>query len=95
MLTIRNLTYRIGVRTLLENASTQLPEGRRVGLVGRNGTGKTTLLDLIMGELHGETGTIETPRRWKIGRVAQEAPGGDTTPLEFVLAADKIGRAHV
>ena len=88
MLTIRNLTYRIGVRTLLENASTQLPEGRRVGLVGRNGTGKTTLLDLIMGEIQGETGTIETPRRWKIGRVAQEAPGGDTTPLEFVLAAD-------
>jgi ATP-binding cassette subfamily F protein 3 len=88
MLTIRDLTCRVGTRTLLENASAQIPAGRRVGLVGRNGAGKSTLLGLILGELHADGGDIETPRRWRIGQVAQEAPGGDTTPLEAVLAAD-------
>src|SRR5258708_9760427 len=88
MLTLQDVTYRIGGRTLLENASAQVPAGRRVGLVGRNGAGKSTLLGLILGEIQADTGTIETPRRWRVGCVAQEAPGGDTTPLEAVLAAD-------
>jgi ATP-binding cassette subfamily F protein 3 len=88
MLTLQDITYRIGGRTLLENASAQVPAGRRVGLVGRNGAGKSTLLALILGEIHADSGTVETPKRWRIGCVAQEAPGGDTTPLEAVLAAD-------
>jgi len=88
MLTITDLTYRVGGRTLLEKANAQLPAGRRVGLVGRNGAGKSTLLGLILNELHPETGEIEMPRRWRVGVVAQEAPGGDTTPLDAVLAAD-------
>jgi ATP-binding cassette subfamily F protein 3 len=88
MLTITDLTYRVGGRLLLEKATAQIPAGRRVGLVGRNGAGKSTLLGLILGELHAETGEIEMPRRWRVGVVAQEAPGGETTPLEAVLAAD-------
>jgi ATP-binding cassette, subfamily F, member 3 len=88
MLTITDLTYRVGGRTLLEKATAQIPAGRRVGLVGRNGAGKSTLLGLILGELHAETGEVEIPRRWRVGVVAQEAPGGDTTPLEAVLEAD-------
>jgi ATP-binding cassette subfamily F protein 3 len=89
MLILRDITYRIGGRTLLENASAQIPDGRRVGLVGRNGAGKSTLLGLILNELQPETGVLEIPRRWRIGCVAQEAPGGDMTPLEGVLAADE------
>ena len=88
MLTLQDVTYRIGGRTLLENASAQVPAGRRVGLVGRNGAGKSTLLGLILGEIHADAGTIEIPKRWRLGCVAQEAPGGETTPLEAVLAAD-------
>jgi ATP-binding cassette subfamily F protein 3 len=88
MLTITDLTYRIGGRTLLQGASAQIPAGRRVGLVGRNGAGKSTLLGLILEELHPETGTIERQKRWRVGRVAQEAPGGETTPIAAVLAAD-------
>jgi ATP-binding cassette, subfamily F, member 3 len=88
MLTIQDLTFRIGGHALLENATVQVPAGRRVGLVGRNGAGKSTLLGLILNELQPDGGSIETPRRWKIGCVAQEAPGGDTTPLESVLDAD-------
>src|SRR5258708_23015775 len=88
MLTLQDVTYRIGGRTLLENASAQVPAGRRVGLVGRNGAGKSTLLGLILGEIQADTGTIETPRRWRVGCVPPEAPRGHTTPPEAVLAAD-------
>jgi ATP-binding cassette subfamily F protein 3 len=88
MLTLQDITYRIGARVLLERTSAQIPAGRRIGLVGRNGAGKSTLLGLILGELHAEAGSIDIPRRWRIGCVAQEAPGGETTPIEAVLQAD-------
>ena len=89
MLTLSGLTYRIAGRTLLDEASVQIPDGWKVGLVGRNGTGKSTLLDLIRGVLHADAGEIACPKGTRIGFVAQEAPGGATTPLEAVLAADE------
>jgi len=89
MLTISNLTYRIAGRTLIENASAQIVPGQRVGLVGRNGAGKSTLLDLIRGTLQPDGGDIVRQRDARLGFVAQEAPAGDATPLETVLAADE------
>jgi ATP-binding cassette subfamily F protein 3 len=65
-----------------------IPEGHKVGLVGRNGTGKTTLFRLIRGELTLETGRVSVPKGAKIGGVAQEAPASDVSLLETVLAAD-------
>jgi ATP-binding cassette subfamily F protein 3 len=88
MLTIANLTYRIAGRALFQDASAQISAGQHVGLVGRNGTGKSTLLDLILGHLQPDGGTIELPANARIGIVAQEAPGGNETPLDVVLAAD-------
>jgi ATP-binding cassette subfamily F protein 3 len=88
MLTISGLTYRIGGRVLLDQASAQITEASKVGLVGRNGAGKSTLLDLIRGALQPDGGSIELPRGYRIGFLAQEAPGGETSPLETVLAAD-------
>src|SRR6516162_8592752 len=88
MLTLSGLTYRIGGRILLDQASAQIAEGSRVGLVGRNGVGKSTLLDLIRGALQPDGGAIELPRGHRIGFLAQEAPDGETTPLATVLAAD-------
>src|SRR5216683_2417993 len=88
MLTIAGLTYRIGGRALLDQANAQIPDGSKVGLVGRNGAGKSTLLDLIRGVLQPDAGTIELPRGHRIGFLAQEAPSGAATPLETVLAAD-------
>ncbi|MGI9463416.1 MAG: ABC-F family ATP-binding cassette domain-containing protein, partial [Aestuariivirgaceae bacterium] len=82
------LTYRIGDRLLLDHATAALPAGHKVGLVGRNGSGKTTLLKLALGELQLETGSISVPRRARVGSVAQEAPGGMTSLLDTVLAAD-------
>ncbi|HEX3411680.1 MAG TPA: ABC-F family ATP-binding cassette domain-containing protein [Stellaceae bacterium] len=89
MLTISAVTYRIGGRTLIEQASAQIAEGSKVGLVGRNGAGKSTLLDLIRGALQPDGGSIEVPRGYRIGFLAQEAPGGEAGALETVLAADQ------
>ncbi|HYZ41771.1 MAG TPA: ABC-F family ATP-binding cassette domain-containing protein [Stellaceae bacterium] len=88
MLTISDVTYRIGGRVLLNRASAQIDEGSKVGLVGRNGAGKSTLLDLIRGAAQPDGGTIGLPRGYRIGFLAQEAPGGERTPLETVLTAD-------
>ena len=88
MTTIADLTYRLGPRVLFDGASAQIPEGARVGFVGRNGAGKTTLFRLISGEIAAESGSIALPRRAKMGRVEQEAPGGPGKLIDFVLAAD-------
>jgi ATP-binding cassette, subfamily F, member 3 len=90
MLTLFEVTYRIDRhRALLDRASAQIPEGAKVGLVGRNGAGKSTLLDLIRGVLQPEDGTIELPRGYRIGFLAQEAPSGAVSPIEAVLVADR------
>jgi ATP-binding cassette subfamily F protein 3 len=88
MLVIDDVTFTLGGRALLERASVQLPARSRVGLVGRNGVGKTTLFRLLAGEFMPESGTIEVPKRARIGRLAQEAPDGPESLIDVVLAAD-------
>ncbi len=89
MLRIDNLTYRIGPRTLLDRTSASINPGHRVGLVGRNGTGKTTLLRLITGDLDPDGGSLAMPSRWRIGVSTQEAPSGPDSLIDTVLGADK------
>jgi len=88
VLILDSVSYSIAGRNLLERASLMIDAGRRVGLIGRNGAGKSTLLKLIAGELQADGGSIKLGQRLRMGYVAQEAPGGDVTPLEVVLAAD-------
>ncbi|MBA2125793.1 glycosyl transferase family 1 [Hyphomicrobium methylovorum] len=88
MLHINDLTYRIEGRPILEGATVAIPSGHKVGLVGRNGAGKTTLLRLLKDEIAPDDGTISIPRNARIGHVAQEAPGGDDSLIEWVLSAD-------
>jgi ATP-binding cassette, subfamily F, member 3 len=85
MLIVDDLTVRIAGRILLERASARIPTGARIGLVGRNGAGKTTLFGVIAGDISAEQGHIEIPPRWRIGRLAQEAPNGPESLLEVVL----------
>ncbi|GHF61641.1 ABC-F family ATP-binding cassette domain-containing protein [Seohaeicola zhoushanensis] len=89
MLRISDITYAVDGRNLFEGASATIPEGHKVGLVGRNGTGKTTLFRLIRGELVLESGDISLPSRARIGGVAQEVPSSDVSLIDTVLAADK------
>ncbi len=88
MLSIRDIRYSIEGRPLFEGASANIPEGHKVGLVGRNGTGKTTLFKLIREELVLEGGDIRLPSRARIGGVAQEVPANEVSLLNTVLAAD-------
>ena len=88
MLRIEDITYAVEGRPLFDGASATIPDGHKVGLVGRNGTGKTTLFRLIRGELALESGNIALPKRARIGGVAQEVPSSDVSLINTVLAAD-------
>jgi ATP-binding cassette subfamily F protein 3 len=88
MLHINELTYRIAGRVLIDRATVAVSTGQKVALVGRNGSGKTTLLKLIAGEWQPDGGAISVPPRWRIGRVAQDAPSGPEALIDIVLAAD-------
>ena len=88
VLRLEDLSYSIAGRPLLEHAELLLDEGRRVGLIGRNGAGKSTLLKLIAGVIRPDGGKVTLGSRVRLGYVAQEAPGGNLTPLDVVLAAD-------
>ena len=94
MLKINDISYSVEGRLLLENATAIIPAGHKVGVVGRNGTGKTTLFRLIRGELGLEGGSITLPRQAKIGGVAQEVPGNEVSLIDTVLAAD-LERANL
>lgn len=88
MLRIDDISYSVAGRPLIEHASAVIPEGHKVGMVGRNGTGKTTLFRLIRGELALEGGEISLPKRARIGGVDQEVPGNEVSLLDTVLKAD-------
>jgi ATP-binding cassette, subfamily F, member 3 len=89
MLHLNDVSLRVGGHLLLEGATVHISVGHRVGLVGRNGSGKTSLLRLIQGETQPDAGTLRLRQGARIGWVAQEAPGGDASPREVVLAADR------
>jgi len=88
MIHINDLTYRIAGRTLFEQATIAIRDGHKVGLVGRNGTGKTTLFKLILGELSPDDGDITIRKGMRVGTVSQDAPSGKTRLIDSVLAAD-------
>ncbi|HZN24088.1 MAG TPA: ATP-binding cassette domain-containing protein [Burkholderiales bacterium] len=88
MIQFRNLTLARGARRLIEDASVQIHAGWRVGLVGANGSGKSSLFALLRSELHADRGDCELPAAWRIASVAQETPALDTPSIEYVLDGD-------
>jgi ATP-binding cassette subfamily F protein 3 len=88
MLSLTDISVRIAGRLLIDHSSVQIPPGSRVGFVGRNGVGKSTLFAAIRGDVPTESGTIALPPRWRIGSLAQEAPDGPESLIEIVLRAD-------
>ncbi|HDS1212412.1 ABC transporter ATP-binding protein [Shewanella algae] len=89
MITISDAQLIRGTKTLLDEASLTIYPGHKVGLVGANGTGKSSLLALILGQLHLDKGEISVPSQWRIATVAQETPALEVSALEYVLDGDR------
>ena len=88
MLSLNEISIRIAGRLLIDHGTVQIVPGARVGFVGRNGVGKSTMFHAIRGELPLESGSIAIPPRWRVGSLAQEAPDGPESLVEVVLKAD-------
>jgi ATP-binding cassette subfamily F protein 3 len=89
MITLRDLTLRRGVKVVLQGASVTINPGEKVGLVGRNGAGKSSLFALLAGRLHADAGEFDIPPRWRLGEVAQHMPETDDGATDFVLQGDE------
>lgn len=87
MFTLDAISLRLGGHVILDRATVAVPPKARLGLVGRNGAGKSSLLKLIAGVHEPDEGRIEAPTGTRIGYLSQEAPGGSATPFDTVLAA--------
>ena len=88
MIALRQVTFARAGRPLVVDASLQIHPGWKVGVVGANGCGKSSLFALLGGELHAEAGNVEIPARWQIARVTQETPALPDAALDFVLDGD-------
>jgi len=88
MLVISQLSLRRGTKLVLDRAMLTVQPGEKVGLIGRNGAGKSSLFSLLAGRLHADAGDLALPPRWRISEVAQEMPETDEGATAFVLAGD-------
>ena len=89
MITLRDITLRRGVKIVLQGANLVLQPGEKVGLIGRNGAGKSSLFSLLADRLHADQGDVEIPPRWRMSEVAQEMPETELGATDFVLEGDK------
>lgn len=88
MITLRNVTLRRGANVLLENLTWTIYHKQRIGIIGANGSGKTSLFSLLLGMLQPDNGEYDLPKQIKLAHVAQETPGSDQTALDYVLDGD-------
>lgn len=89
MISLQDITIMRGTKTLLEGATTTILQGQKVGIIGRNGCGKSTLFAAIQGEVGADAGTIVVPKNLKIATVAQKTPALSTSALDYVMEGDK------
>ncbi len=88
MIRLSQVTLRRGAKTLLEGADVALNPGDKIGLIGANGSGKSSLFALLRGELHADKGEVDYPARWRVAYVAQETPALDRPALEYAIDGD-------
>ena len=93
MIRLSQLSLRRGAKVLLEGADLTLHAGERAGLIGANGSGKTSLFALLRGELHADKGDAELPAHWRIAHVAQETPAFERPAVEYAIDGDTKLRA--
>ena len=90
MISVRNVTLRRGVNVVLDRASVTFTPGEKIGLVGRNGAGKSSFFGLLNGTLHEDGGEFSIPAAWKMGQVAQEMPETEQSATDFVIEGDTV-----
>ncbi|WP_345817136.1 ATP-binding cassette domain-containing protein (plasmid) [Paraburkholderia sp. PREW-6R] len=90
MISVRNVTLRRGVNVVLDNASVTFTPGEKIGLVGRNGAGKSSFFGLLNGTLHEDSGEFSIPTAWRMGQVAQEMPETGQSATDFVIEGDTV-----
>ncbi|MFS8981178.1 ATP-binding cassette domain-containing protein [Cupriavidus necator] len=90
MISVRNVTLRRGVNVVLDRASVTFNPGEKIGLVGRNGAGKSSFFGLLNGTLHEDSGEFSIPAAWKMGQVAQEMPETEQSATDFVVEGDTV-----
>jgi ATPase subunit of ABC transporter with duplicated ATPase domains len=90
MISVRNVTLRRGVNVVLDSASVTFTPGEKIGLVGRNGAGKSSFFGLLNGTLHEDSGEFSIPAAWKMGQVAQEMPETEQGATDFVVEGDTV-----
>ena len=88
MITLRDITLRRGVKVVLQSANLVLQPGEKVGLIGRNGAGKSSLFAMLTHKLQADQGEVEIPPRWRVGEVAQDMPETEQGATDFVLDGD-------
>lgn len=88
MIEIKNLTLQRGLKVLLDKANATVNPGQRVGLIGKNGTGKSSLFALIKGKITQDGGDVSIPKNWRLASVSQETPDLDISALDYVLQGD-------
>ena len=88
MIRFTQVTLRRGAKVLLEDADVSLNPGDRIGLIGANGTGKSSVFALLRGELHADRGEVDYPARWRVAHVAQETPALDRAAIDYAIDGD-------
>ena len=90
MISVRNVTLRRGINVVLDSASVTFTPGEKIGLVGRNGAGKSSFFGLLNGTLHEDSGEFSIPAAWKMGQVAQDMPETEQSATDFVVDGDTV-----
>lgn len=88
MITLKNVVLRRGAKVVLDKASVTLNPGEKIGLVGRNGAGKSSLFGLLNGSLHEDGGDYSIPSQWRMAQVAQDMPETEQSATDFVIQGD-------
>lgn len=88
MIRFQQVTLARGIKPLLDNVDVTLNPGDKIGLIGANGAGKSSLFGLLRGELHADLGSIDFPAKWRMAYVAQETPALDRPALEYAIDGD-------
>jgi ATP-binding cassette subfamily F protein 3 len=90
MIILKNVALRRGTKVLLDNASASLNPGEKVGLVGRNGAGKSSLFAMLNGSIHEDGGEFSIPSQWRMAQVAQDMPETEQSATDFVIDGDAV-----